>query len=45
LGSGALADWAAQILEDVDMWYHLYGNNIGGIFFDEGWPECGANNI
>ncbi|KAL3479399.1 Spherulation-specific family 4-domain-containing protein [Aspergillus californicus] len=24
--------------------YTLYGGNIGGIFFDEGWPECGANN-
>lgn len=44
LGSGDLADWIAQIEEDVDMWYKLYGNNIGGIFFDEGWPECGENN-
>jgi hypothetical protein len=26
------------------MWYNLYGNSIGGIFFDEGWPECGDNN-
>lgn len=45
LGSGALADWAAQIEEDVDSWYALYGSSMGGIFFDEGWPECGANNI
>ncbi|KAH8431510.1 uncharacterized protein LDX57_009173 [Aspergillus melleus] len=44
LGSGALADWTAQIEEDVDMWYSLYGDSIGGIFFDEGWPECGDNN-
>ncbi|KAJ5475502.1 hypothetical protein N7539_007789 [Penicillium diatomitis] len=44
LGSGDLADWTAQIEEDVDMWYSLYGDKIGGIFFDEGWPECGANN-
>ncbi|KAL3428575.1 Spherulation-specific family 4-domain-containing protein, partial [Aspergillus tetrazonus] len=44
LGSGDLADWTAQIEEDIDMWYTLYGDNIGGIFFDEGWPECGANN-
>lgn len=44
LGSGDLADWTAQIEEDVDMWYKLYGSNIGGIFFDEGWPECGDNN-
>ncbi|RAK90770.1 hypothetical protein BO79DRAFT_215772 [Aspergillus costaricaensis CBS 115574] len=44
LGSGDLADWTAQIEEDVDMWYKLYGDSIGGIFFDEGWPECGNNN-
>ncbi|KAE8332768.1 fibronectin type III domain protein [Aspergillus sergii] len=44
LGSGNLADWTAQIEEDVDMWYTLYGRRIGGIFFDEGWPECGDNN-
>ncbi|KAB8211919.1 fibronectin type III domain protein [Aspergillus parasiticus] len=44
LGSGNLADWTAQIEEDVDMWYTLYGSRIGGIFFDEGWPECGDNN-
>ncbi|GLA52547.1 hypothetical protein AnigIFM63604_009412 [Aspergillus niger] len=44
LGSGDLADWTAQIEEDVDMWYKLYGDSIGGIFFDEGWPECGDNN-
>jgi Spherulation-specific family 4/Fibronectin type III domain len=43
LGSGNLADWAAQIEQDVNMWYTLYPN-IGGIFFDEGWPECGASN-
>ncbi|KAJ5383098.1 hypothetical protein N7517_001009 [Penicillium concentricum] len=34
----------ARIEEDIDMWYTLYGENIGGIFFDEGWPECGADN-
>ncbi|KAE8358366.1 Spherulation-specific family 4-domain-containing protein [Aspergillus caelatus] len=44
LGSGDLADWTAQIEEDIDMWYTLYGSSIGGIFFDEGWPECGDNN-
>ncbi|KAL4805129.1 Spherulation-specific family 4-domain-containing protein [Aspergillus unguis] len=44
LGSGNLAEWTAQIEQDIDMWYTLYGDNIGGIFFDEGWPECGANN-
>jgi hypothetical protein len=45
LGSGNLADWTAQIEEDVDMWYSLYGNSIGGIFFDEGWNDCGPNNV
>ena len=43
LGSGNLADWIAQIEQDVNMWYTLYPN-LGGIFFDEGWPECGASN-
>lgn len=45
LGSDNLADWIAQIEEDVDMWYSLYGNGIGGIFFDEGWNDCGPNNV
>jgi hypothetical protein len=44
LGSTALADWAAQIQLDVDLWYRLYPR-ISGIFFDEGWNECGKNNI
>ncbi|KAL2837500.1 Spherulation-specific family 4-domain-containing protein [Aspergillus pseudoustus] len=44
LGSGNLADWTAQIEEDIDMRCNLYGSSIGGIFFDEGWPECGDNN-
>ncbi|PKY04114.1 fibronectin type III domain protein [Aspergillus campestris IBT 28561] len=44
LGSGSLADWTAQIEEDIDMWYTLYGSSMGGIFFDEGWPECGDND-
>ncbi|KAE9364361.1 hypothetical protein N431DRAFT_355154 [Stipitochalara longipes BDJ] len=43
LGSGVLADWASQIEQDVNMWYTLYPN-LGGIFFDEGWPECGDSN-
>ncbi|KAH7240710.1 Spherulation-specific family 4-domain-containing protein [Fusarium redolens] len=45
LGSLELADWTAQIEEDVDAWYSLYGSSIGGIFFDEGWNDCGPNNI
>jgi hypothetical protein len=45
LGSHNLADWASQIEQDVDKWFELYGTSLGGIFFDEGWPECGPNNI
>ncbi|KAL3473266.1 Spherulation-specific family 4-domain-containing protein [Aspergillus californicus] len=39
-----VTDWTAQIKEDINMWYSLYGDSIGGIFFDEGWLECGDNN-
>ncbi|KAL3429451.1 Spherulation-specific family 4-domain-containing protein [Aspergillus tetrazonus] len=45
LGSRDLADWASQIEQDIDKWYELYGSSLGGIFFDEGWRECGDNNI
>ncbi|KAB8213185.1 Spherulation-specific family 4-domain-containing protein [Aspergillus novoparasiticus] len=45
LGSHDLADWASQIEQDIDKWYELYDTSLGGIFFDEGWPECGPNNI
>lgn len=45
LGSNDLGDWASQIEQDIDKWYELYGSSIGGIFFDEGWPECGPGNI
>lgn len=43
-GSGDLKSWISQIISDVDRWYEQYGNSIGGIFFDEGLHECGANN-
>lgn len=45
LGSHDLADWVSQIERDVDKWYELYGSKMGGIFFDEGWNDCGPNNI
>ncbi|XMA20860.1 hypothetical protein WAI453_013651 [Rhynchosporium graminicola] len=45
LGSHDLADWASQIEQDIDKWFELYGTSLGGIFFDEGWPECGPNII
>ncbi|KAF2427781.1 hypothetical protein EJ08DRAFT_331927 [Tothia fuscella] len=42
LGSRDVSDWVTQIERDVDSW--LYPGLIGGIFFDEGWNECGPNN-
>jgi hypothetical protein len=45
LGSTRLSDWVAQIEQDVNMWFKLYPGKIGGIFFDEGWNDCGENNI
>ncbi|KUJ24575.1 uncharacterized protein LY89DRAFT_745486, partial [Mollisia scopiformis] len=45
LGSLNLADWASQIEQDVDLWYSLYPGMIGGIFFDEGWNDCGPDNL
>jgi hypothetical protein len=44
LGSSKTSDWVAQIQEDVDQWYHLYPG-INGIFFDEGWNDCGPDNV
>ncbi|KAI9372873.1 fibronectin type III domain protein [Aspergillus egyptiacus] len=44
LGSTDLADWVSQIQTDVDLWYSLYPGKIGGIFFDEGWNDCGPDN-
>ncbi|MEU1183783.1 spherulation-specific family 4 protein [Streptomyces sp. NPDC005820] len=45
LGSTAPADWTQQIEEDVNAWYSLYGSSMGGIFFDDGYNECGAGNV
>jgi hypothetical protein len=45
LGSYATSDWVAQIQEDVDQWYRLYPDQIGGIFFDEAWNTCGENDV
>ncbi|HEY6797592.1 MAG TPA: spherulation-specific family 4 protein [Kineosporiaceae bacterium] len=44
LGSPAAEDWIAQIEQDINAWYRLYGSSIDGIFFDDGYNECGANN-
>jgi hypothetical protein len=45
LGSTAPADWTQQIEEDINAWYDLYGSSMGGIFFDDGYNECGADNV
>ncbi len=34
-GSILLADWLEQILRDIDAWYHLYGDQVTGIFLDQ----------
>jgi hypothetical protein len=44
LGSTQTEDWMAQIQEDVDQWYKLYPDHMGGIFFDEAWNVCGSSN-
>jgi hypothetical protein len=44
LGSTAMADWVAQIEQDINAWYNLYGSSIDGIFFDDGYNACGADN-
>lgn len=43
-GARDVKSWVNQIIADVDKWYDQYGHSIGGIFFDEGLHECGANN-
>lgn len=45
LGSHDIADWVSQIESDVDRWFRLYGDGIGGIFFDEGGIGCGPDNM
>jgi hypothetical protein len=45
LGSGATQDWIAQIDQDIDAWYNLYGTSMDGIFFDDGFNQCGAGNV
>ena len=45
LGQSDANSWTAQIEQDVDTWYNLYGTNgLGGIFFDDGQNVCGTNN-
>jgi chitodextrinase len=43
LGSSNVLDWMSQIQRDVDAWYAFYGNDLAGIFFDQGQNACGPN--
>lgn len=44
LGTYSQNDWIAQIEQDIDRWYEFYGDDIGGIFFDEGYNNCDDAN-
>jgi hypothetical protein len=44
LGSATPADWIAQIEQDVNLWYSFYGDDLGGIFFDQGFDGSGSVN-
>jgi len=44
LGSTATADWVAQIEQDINAWYSLYGSSVDGIFFDDGYNVCGTDD-
>jgi hypothetical protein len=44
LGSTSTADWIAQIEQDINAWYALYGSDIDGIFFDDGYNVCGTDD-
>jgi chitodextrinase len=42
LGETTPAAWSAQVQQDVETWYRLYGGDgLGGIFFDEVQNVCG----
>jgi len=44
--SGALGPqaWLSQIEADIDAWYRFYGDDLGGIFLDEGTSACGPSS-
>ena len=45
LGQTDVNSWTAQVEEDVNTWYNLYGSNgLAGIFFDDGQNVCGTSN-
>ncbi len=41
LGSTRPEDWVSQAQQDINAWYDLYGDWLGGIFFDDGQNVCG----
>jgi len=42
-GSNSTAAWTAQIEQDIDDWYSLYGSDgVDGIFLDEATEPCGT---
>ncbi|GIJ48224.1 hypothetical protein Val02_51100 [Virgisporangium aliadipatigenens] len=42
LGETTAAAWSAQVQQDVETWYRLYGGDgLGGVFFDEVQNVCG----
>ncbi len=44
LGQSTPAAWSAQVQQDIETWYRLYGNDgLGGIFFDEVQNVCGPD--
>ncbi len=44
LGSTRPEDWLSQAQQDINSWYELYGDDLGGIFFDDGQNACGPED-
>jgi Spherulation-specific family 4 len=42
-GAYGVQAWLSQIESDIDAWYRFYGNEMGGIFLDEGTSACGPS--
>ncbi|MFC0527742.1 spherulation-specific family 4 protein [Phytohabitans kaempferiae] len=44
LGETTPAAWSAQVQQDIETWYRLYGGDgLGGVFFDEVQNVCGPD--
>jgi hypothetical protein len=44
LGSPRAGDWIVQIQQDISRWYALYPGMLDGIFFDQGYNQCGEGD-